>query len=105
MQGERVLLNGPGGKVSAQPKPRQQPRVISFDKGVLLLYNYGDEDQNDLMELIDKHKGDEATMETTKIQDLVKEVEIYKQAIQDAKDALASAEMELDETLDAEFNQ
>lgn len=45
------------------------------------------------------------TMETNKIEKLMQEVEIYKQAIQDAKDALASAEMELDETLDAEFNQ
>jgi len=44
-------------------------------------------------------------METSKIEKLMQEVEIYKQAIQDAKDALASAEMELDETLDAEFNQ
>lgn len=39
----------------------------------------------------------------SKIQELMNEVEIYKQAIQDAKDALASAEMELDETLEAEF--
>lgn len=66
--------------------------------------DYGDEDQNDLMELIDNYKG-EVTMETTKIQELFNEVEIYKQAIQDAKDALASAEQELDETLDAEYNQ
>ena len=34
---------------------------------------------------------------------IMTEVEIYKQAIQDAKDALASAEMELDEVLDEEF--
>ena len=40
---------------------------------------------------------------TNKIQQLMTEVEIYKQAIQDAKDALASAEMELDEVLDEEF--
>ena len=40
----------------------------------------------------------------SKIQDLMKEVEIYKQAIEDAKDALASAEMELDETLEEEYN-
>ena len=46
----------------------------------------------------------EKTMES-KIQELINEVEIYKQAIQDAKDALASAEMELDETLEEEFNQ
>ena len=37
----------------------------------------------------------------SKIQELMNEVEIYKQAIQDAKDALASAEQELDETLAA----
>ena len=42
-------------------------------------------------------------MSVNKIKELMKEVEIYKQAIQDAKDALASAEMELDEELEAEF--
>ena len=41
----------------------------------------------------------------SKIEELMREVEIYKQAIQDAKDALASAEMELDETLEAEFSE
>jgi len=41
----------------------------------------------------------------SKIQELMDEVEIYKQAIQDAKDALASAEMGLDETLEAEFEE
>ena len=40
-----------------------------------------------------------------KIRELMDEVEIYKQAIRDAKDALASAEMELDETLDEEFGK
>ena len=39
----------------------------------------------------------------SKIQELFKELELYKQAIQDAKDALASAEMELDETLDEAY--
>ena len=71
----------------------------------MIVHNYGSEDQNDLMELIDKEKGEEKIMENNKIQELMNEVEIYKQAIQDAKDALASAEMELDETLDMEFNQ
>ena len=66
--------------------------------------SYGDEDQNDLMDLIDNYKGD-YVMENTKIQELINEVETYKQAIQDAKDALASAEMELDETLEEEFNK
>lgn len=63
---------------------------------------YGDEDQNNLT--IDKNKGEDETMENNKIQALMNEVEIYRQAIQDAKDALASAEMELDETLAAEFD-
>ncbi len=71
----------------------------------MIVHNYGSEDQNDLMELIDNEKGEEKIMENNKIQELMNEVEIYKQAIQDAKDALASAEMELDETLDMEFNQ
>ena len=71
----------------------------------LIVHNYGDEDQNDLMNSIDMNKGEVSSMETSKIKELMNEVEIYKQAIQDAKDALASAEMELDETLDAEFNQ
>ena len=62
---------------------------------------YGDEDQNELMNLINNHKGEEP-MET-KSAELFNEVEVYKQAIQDAKDALASAEQELDETLESEF--
>lgn len=44
-------------------------------------------------------------MEANKIQKLMNEVEIYKQAIRDAKDALAAAETELDETLDGEFRR
>lgn len=67
----------------------------------MIVHNYGDEDQNDLMNLIDKG---ESSMESN-IKKLMNEVEIYKQAIQDAKDALASAEMELDEALDNEYNQ
>ena len=68
----------------------------------MIVHNYGDEDQNDAMNLIDNYKGEEEVM-GNKIQDLMNEVEVYKQAIQDAKDALASAEMELDEALDMEF--
>ena len=71
----------------------------------MIVHNYGEEDQNDLTNSIDKVKGEYETMETSKIQELMNEVETYKQAIQDAKDALASAEMELDETLDAEFSE
>lgn len=63
---------------------------------------YGNEGQNNLT--IDKNKGEDEVMENNKIQALMNEVEIYRQAIQDAKDALASAEMELDETLAAEFD-
>lgn len=62
---------------------------------------YGDEDQNELMNLINNYKGE--TPMDNKIQELFEEVELYKQAIQDAKDALASAEQELDETLNAQF--
>lgn len=42
-------------------------------------------------------------MERTHIQELLEEVEVYKQAVQDAKDALASAEQELDAALDSEY--
>ena len=41
----------------------------------------------------------------SKIEKLMAEVETYRQAIQDAKDALASAEQELDETLAAEYDR
>ena len=40
-----------------------------------------------------------------KILELYEELKIYRQAIQDAKDALASAEMELDEELEARFRE
>lgn len=70
----------------------------------MIVHNYGDEDQNNVMNLIDNYKGEDEPMDN-KIQQLMDEVETYKQAIQDAKDALASAEMELDETLDAEFSE
>lgn len=70
-----------------------------------MYHDYGSEDQNELMAQIDNYKGENETMETNKIQELMNEVEIYKQAIQDAKDALASAEQELDETLDVKFHE
>ena len=37
----------------------------------------------------------------SKIQKLFDEIEVYRQAIRDAEDALAAAEMELDDELDA----
>ena len=49
-------------------------------------------------------EGDRA-MEENYIKKLFDEVELYKQAIQDAKDALASAEQELDETLAAQYKE
>ena len=61
----------------------------------------GNEDQNKKSTLT---KGEEP-MDNKKIQALFDEVAIYKQAIQDAEDALASATDELDETLENELNQ
>ncbi len=46
-----------------------------------------------------------SAMKVSRIEELMQEVEIYRQAIQDAKDALASAEMELDGELDSEFGK
>lgn len=46
-----------------------------------------------------------SAMKVSKIEELMQEVEIYRQAIQDAKDALASAEMELDGELENEFSK
>lgn len=43
-------------------------------------------------------------MTDSRIQELFDEVETYKQAIQDAGDALASAGQELDEELDARYH-
>ena len=69
------------------------------------VHNYGSEDQNDLMNAIDNEKGADESMEPNKIADLFQEVATYRQAIQDAKNALASAERELDETLQAEYDK
>lgn len=67
----------------------------------MIVHDYGSEDQNDLMSSIDNCEGEKIMQ--NKIQELMNEVEIYKQAVRDAKDALASAEMELDAALDAEY--
>ena len=56
----------------------------------------------DSTHLIDNVKENEP-MEENRILKLTEEVEFYKQAIQDAKDALASAEQELDEVLAYEY--
>ncbi len=90
-------------RTAAHVARQQQPRLKFQGVKYLIKHFYGDEDQNDLMNMIDE--GEDEPMETSKIKELMNEVEIYKQAIQDAKDALASAEQELDETLDEEFKQ
>jgi hypothetical protein len=72
--------------------------------GEMLLIDHiipGEEDQTNK---INTEKGEEL-MDNTKIQALFDEVEIYKQAIRDAEDALDSAVQELDETLDETYNQ
>ena len=58
--------------------------------------------QNELMDQNNNCEG-ESNMELSSIQKLFQEVEVYKQAIEDAKDALASVEQELDETLAADY--
>lgn len=40
-----------------------------------------------------------------KIQQITADIEAYKEAIDDARNALATAEQELDAALDAELNQ
>lgn len=72
--------------------------------------NYGDEDQNDLMEMIRANK-EEPDMEiksqeaNNKIHELLEEIDNHKTAQKNAGDALASAEMELNEILDTEYRK
>lgn len=66
---------------------------------------YGDEDQNDMMEEINNYKEDlpmDALGE--RIKKLEDEIVCYKETIKDMQDALASAEMELDEVLDTSID-
>ena len=72
--------------------------------------NYGDEDQNDLMEMIRTNKEDQfmeikSQEANNKIHELMEEIENHKTAQRNAGDALASAEMELDEILDEEYRK
>ncbi len=63
------------------------------------------DDQN-LAENSQNNTGGEDNMsETSKIQELMDDVERYRQAIQDARDALASAEQELDAVLSAQYEE
>ena len=64
---------------------------------------YGNEEQNDLMNLIDEHKEDDSMEVNTKIMQLEADIDAYKQALEDARNALATAEMELNAALEAEF--
>lgn len=69
--------------------------------------NYGDEDQNDLMQMIKQNKEDQfmeiTSQETvTKVNNLLEEIENHKTALSNAEDALNSAEMELNGVLDEE---
>lgn len=65
---------------------------------------YGDEDQNELMHEVNCDT-EEVVVDNPRINELYAEVEIYKQAVQDAKDALASAEEELDDLLAFEYEK
>lgn len=66
--------------------------------------NYGDEDQNDIMQMIRRHEEETPSMEISeKIDQLMKEIEIYKEAQDNACYALESAEMELTDILDEEY--
>ena len=41
----------------------------------------------------------------TKIQQILSDIDAYKEAIEEARNALAAAEQELDEELEAEFSK
>ena len=55
---------------------------------------YGDEDQNELMDMIKNYKGEE-NMEENRIEKIEKDIAAYKQAIENAEGALEAAEREL----------
>lgn len=76
--------------------------INPFERADELLY--GDEDQNELMNLIKDHKDEEGEERMNDIQKISADIEAYKQAIEDARNALATAENELDEALEAELN-
>lgn len=66
--------------------------------------DYGDPDQDGPAEIIRKNKEDVSSMDTReKIERLTEEIDAYKTAQHNAGEALASAEMELDEVLTEEF--
>lgn len=60
---------------------------------------YGDEDQNDLMDMIKNYKGEE-DMENDRIEQLHNDIAAYREALDNAEGALAEAERELVEELE-----
>lgn len=62
---------------------------------------YGDEDQNDLMNLIKNHKGED-DMEENRVKKILEDINAYQEAINNAEGALAEAERELVEVLDSQ---
>ena len=74
-------------------------------KGSDSIYIYGDEDQNDLMQLINDYKEEgEEIMDNSKIAELERDIRNYQQAIENAEGALDEAERELAEELDRRYN-
>lgn len=62
---------------------------------------YGDEDQADVMEMIRNYKGEDEMEEVSRIEQLHRDIENYETAIDNAEGALAEAERELVEELEA----
>lgn len=60
---------------------------------------YGDETQNELMNLIKQNKEEGDTTMENEIQKLTADIEVYKEAIENATIALEAAEMELDDAI------
>ena len=66
---------------------------------------YGDEDQNDLMNMIKNYKGEDETMENNRIKEIATDIEKYKEAIENAEGALAEAERELTAELERNYRE
>ena len=59
---------------------------------------YGDEDQNDLMQMIKNYKGEEE-MKDTKVAEIMNDINNYTEQIENLHGALEAAEQELEEEL------
>lgn len=64
---------------------------------------YGDEEQNDKMNMIKNYKGEEE-MENSRIEKLYNDIAAYREAIDNAEGALAETERELVEELERREN-